>query len=59
MLTKNLTNAEYEAVFDLIAETLDEQPNKELFLAKLALCLANEVGDLEKIIKAIEASKKA
>jgi hypothetical protein len=57
MLTKNLTTLELETVFDAIAETLDSEENKELFLTKLALCLANEVGDLTRITSAIRASK--
>lgn len=46
-----MTPTDVEAVYDALAQTLDAAgPQKsELFLAKLALLLAHEVGDVARV----------
>jgi hypothetical protein len=56
MIPKVMTNAEIEAAFDLIADHVDqvEDEKRLLFLAKACLCLANLVGDADKVREVIE-----
>ena len=58
MIDKKLTTAEIEAVYDLIAEGIDRagEDKARLFLAKLALALANLAGDLAAVRQAIDAA---
>ncbi len=58
MIGKKLTNLQMEDVFDLIAEAIDAagEDKRALFLAKLALALANMVGDPASVRQAVEAS---
>lgn len=58
MIPKKLTNAELEAVYDLFSETLDTivEEQRSLFLAKLALTLANMVGSPGQIAVAVKAA---
>ncbi|TCZ63263.1 DUF2783 domain-containing protein [Roseicella aquatilis] len=60
MLPKILTNAQLEEVYDRIAEALDAVPaeRRQLFLAKLALALANLLGDPAKVAQALEAAAR-
>lgn len=54
-MNQSMAFAELEQVYDLLAETIDEvgEKNESLFLSKLALTLAHELGDLEKVREAI------
>jgi hypothetical protein len=58
MIGKKLTNPQMEDVFDLIAEAIDAagEDKRALFLAKLALALANMVGDPASVRQAVEAA---
>ena len=60
MMPKNLTTAELERVYDLMAEGIDEAgPDQApLFLAKLAFALANMLGDGAAVEGAIEAAMR-
>lgn len=60
MIEKNLTTTDLEDVYDLIAEGVDAAgPDKApLFLAKLALALANLLGDRQLVEQAVRASVK-
>jgi len=56
-MTAGLPIAELEAVYDLIATGLDGAGDKrELFLAKLALLLANQLADMARVQSCIEAA---
>lgn len=48
-----------EAFYDALAESLDATPadKRDLFLTKLALLLANEIGDPEKLHQALAAAR--
>jgi hypothetical protein len=50
-----MTPTDVERVYDAIAETLDTvgTEKSELFLAKLALLLSNELGDVEQVLSLI------
>ncbi|MEJ2760632.1 MAG: DUF2783 domain-containing protein [Gammaproteobacteria bacterium] len=54
-MATSLTPEELERIYDLIAEAIDAAgPEKEaLFLSKLCLTLANELGDEEQVRKCI------
>ncbi len=58
MIPKKLSNTELEAVYDLISEAVDAVPEgqRELFLAKLALVLANMVGRPGQVALALKAA---
>jgi hypothetical protein len=60
MMPKILSTAELEQVYDLFAETIDATPEgkRALMLTKLALALANQVGDPEKIQAAVAAAAR-
>jgi len=59
MIPKRVGNADLEAFYDAIAEGLDAAGDKrELFLAKLALALANLVADRAAVEGAIQAALK-
>jgi hypothetical protein len=60
MMPKVLSTAELEQVYDLLAETIDATPSdkRPLMLTKLALALANMVGDPAKISVALAAAVK-
>jgi hypothetical protein len=57
-MDRRLSTAALEEVYDLIAGGIDRagEANAKLFLAKLSLALANLVGDVPKITRAVEAS---
>jgi hypothetical protein len=59
MMKKRLGNPDLEPINDRLAETIDDVPEEKrlLFLAKLALVLANLVGDRLAVENAIEASR--
>ncbi|GAB3627684.1 hypothetical protein PTE30175_02379 [Pandoraea terrae] len=50
-----------EDIYDAIASAVDEAPEagRELFLAKLALLLANEIGDAPCVLELIRLAAKA
>lgn len=52
--------SELEQVYDLLAEAIDEigENNESLFLSKLAIALAHNVGDLETVREAIRIAAK-
>jgi hypothetical protein len=52
--------ADLETAYELIAQALDQVgPEQErLFLAKLALALAHETGDLDRVRAAIAAARQ-
>ena len=56
MIPKVMTTADIENAFDLIAEHLDqvEEQKRMLFLAKACFCLANLVGDADKVRDVLE-----
>jgi hypothetical protein len=58
MIAKTLSTADLERVHDAIAEGLDRAglERDRLFLAKLALALANQLGDADAVDIAIEAA---
>ena len=58
MTAKKLAPAELEAVYDLLSEAIDAVPEaqRELFLAKLALVLANMVGSPGQVAAAVKAA---
>lgn len=57
-IEKNLTTAQLEETYDVIAEAIDTAgaDRTVLFLAKLALALGNMVGDPAKVRAAVDAS---
>ena len=59
MIEKRLTNAELEAVYDLLAEAVDAVAldQQQVFLAKLALVLANMLGDVGQVTQAVAVAK--
>lgn len=58
MNTGGLSIADLESVYDSLAQAIDRVPadRSSLYLTKLALLLASEVGDRECVIRAIEAA---
>jgi hypothetical protein len=60
MIERRMSIIEIEQVYDLIAAGVDEAgPDKaSLFLAKLALALANLVGDVEVVAGAVQAAAR-
>ncbi len=58
MIPKKLSNAEMEGVYDLLSEALDAvaEEERQLFLAKLVLVLANMVGSPGQIALAVKAA---
>lgn len=46
-----------EAIYEVLAEAIDRvgPEGRALFLSKLALMLANELGDRKRVLDAIEA----
>lgn len=58
MIAKTLANPQLEEIYDLLAESIDKagEDKRALFLAKLALALANMVGDPREVARAVEAS---
>lgn len=55
-MTTTLSFADLELCYDELADALDAVPadQAEVFLAKLVLCLAHELGDRERIANAIQ-----
>lgn len=60
MMPKLLSTPDLERVYDLIADAIDAAPDakRSLMLAKLALALANLVGDPAKVEEAIAAATR-
>jgi hypothetical protein len=58
MIPKRLETTELEAVYDLLAEAIDRagEARRDLFLAKLALVLANLLGDRAQVEAAVAAA---
>lgn len=57
MIAQIISNAGLELAYDTIAEGIDAAGDKrELFLAKLALILANLVADPDRIAEAVAAA---
>jgi hypothetical protein len=50
-----MTPNDVERVYDALAETLDRVGTKksELFLAQLAMLLANEIGDVGNVLRLV------
>ena len=58
-MNPGLSVPELEAVYDLIATAIDGAGEKrELFLAKLALVLANQLADVEKVQTCVEVASR-
>jgi hypothetical protein len=59
-MDKRLSTAEIEAAYELIVDAIDRvgEARARLFLAKLSLGLANLVGDLDEITRAVDAALK-
>ncbi len=56
-MTAGLAVAELEAVYDLIATAVDAAGEKrDLFLAKLALVLADQLADVARVESCIEVA---
>lgn len=55
---RGLATAELEQVYDLLAEAIDRAPEgrSELFLVKLALLLAQRLGDRAAFAEQVEAA---
>lgn len=55
-----LSVAEFEQAYDLIAEAIDQHPedNHSVFLGKLCLALTKQLGSLEQLQHAIEMAHK-
>lgn len=53
-----LTLTDLESTYDLLAEAIDNAPagTSELMLAKLALLLANEVGDPARVQALVQSA---
>lgn len=53
-----MTPDNVEHVYDALAETIDRvgKEKSELFLAKLALLLSNEIGDVERVLSLINTA---
>ena len=58
-MAANLTPEDLERTYDLIAESIDEVgiEQESLFLSKLCLALANQLGDMQKIEASIPLAK--
>ena len=58
MIPKKLSTAELEAVYDLLSEAVDgvAEAQRQLFLAKLVMVLANMVGSPGQIALAVKAA---
>jgi hypothetical protein len=58
MIDKKLTTAAIEEIYDLVAAGIDRagEAKAKLFLAKLCLALANQVGDIKEVTQAIDAA---
>lgn len=58
MNAAGLNIADLESVYDALAQAIDQVPadRSPLFLTKLALILAREVGDRERVTRAIETA---
>ncbi len=58
MIEKNMTTAQLELVYDLIANAVDEAGTDKapLFLAKLAFGLANRLGDSAAVAEVVGAA---
>jgi hypothetical protein len=59
-MNHKLSTADIEAAYDLIAEGIDRAGAEKahLFLAKLCLALANVVGDLSEVMRAVDVALK-
>ncbi len=56
-MTSSLTTRELEDFYDALAEAIDSAGDKSpLFLAKLALKLALDVGDLKTLMTALQVA---
>ena len=55
----NLTAEDLERTYDLIAQSVDEVGSEQeaLFLSKLCLALANQLGDMQKIEASVRLAK--
>lgn len=55
-----MTPAEFETVYETMAETIDSvgADHTEVFLAKLCLALAHELGDGGKVLELIADCRK-
>lgn len=60
MIEKTITDAALEAAYDGIAEAIDAtaEDKRALFLTKLVLVLANQVGEEAHILAAIAAARR-
>ncbi|GAC1309880.1 MAG: hypothetical protein NVSMB10_17240 [Steroidobacteraceae bacterium] len=58
MIEKNMTTAQLELVYDLIANAVDEagKDKAQLFLAKLAFGLASRLGDSAAVAEVVGAA---
>lgn len=58
-MAENLTPEDMEKSYDLIAESIDEVgiEQESLFLSKLCLALASQLGDLQKIEASVRLAK--
>ncbi len=60
MLDKKLSNEEIENIYDALYQAIDQAgPDQEAkMLAKLALILANQLGDSEQALSAIQIAQR-
>lgn len=56
----NLPFEDLESIYALLAETIDDigAEREALFLSKLALILAQEIGDHGKVVAAMEVARR-
>lgn len=60
MTTPTLPFSDLEQAYETLATTLDALPEEQerLFLAQLALALAHRVGDVDRVMAAIEEARR-
>jgi hypothetical protein len=59
MANRTLSLDELEALWPLLAERITEAGGQsEVFLTKLAILLANEIGDYRRVVNCVEAAGK-
>ncbi len=60
MMSKHLTVSEIEDIYDALAVAIDDagRDREPVLLAKLALVMANMIGDRDRVLEAISISAR-
>lgn len=59
MSARTLSLDELESLWPLLAERItDAGPHSEVFLTKLAILLANDIGDYQRVLDCVNAASK-